>query len=850
MPDLDIALRLRADARGLVGEVRLSKRELGRLGREAQRAGGRARAAQRLWGGFGREMEATRRRATGLRLAMTALATGVGVRVAGSFLRAASDAQELRSQFEAVFRGLTGEARQWAEAHADVVGRSSLDIEQYLATLQDTFVPLGFARREAFAFSRVLTQLGVDLASFKNAAEPETIDLLTSAIVGNHEAVRRFGVIITEATLNQELMNAGIAGGVRAADEQQKVLARLRIIIRSTADAQGDAARTADQHANRVRALTGDWRDFQVLFGSSLIPTARTGIQLLRELFGALGEDADPDALGREIERRFRSILVGGAAAADLLAAPARVARDTIDHLVLGFNRLPPWVQEIGILGAVLFGRRGRLILAGVAGISGLIDSLRPGIEGLETRLRALDTVIEGLEARRARGINLSLGEQRTLAAAQEERRRIARQVEAQRSADRLDRDLRDSVRAHSGGREIPEGFFSETRISTGRGGSLFGGGRDDAGESFSDQMERLLFRLDAARERSQRQGQSRGAPLALPAIPGTGATGIDDVIGSERGLREAERAYREFYREIAESHLEAVAAIEDAELDLATPYEQGVAEARHWRDETLATLDTTAEGYDDLAERVEAVYLERIAAAAEEAAERQREAAAEAQGPIEAGLRRYAAEALDANAQIADATHDAFGGMEDALVAFVTTGKLSFRGLVDSIVADLARIAVRQAITGPLAAALAGAFGGGGGFSPGYGSFPTSHAGGIAGRSRTIRHGVDPRVFTGAPRLHGGGIAGGEVPAILRRGEGVFTPEQLQALGGRLAAPVVVELNVENRGTPQDYRIDRSFTAEDGRRVVALIADDMARGGDTARAAEGRFGLAPAAGT
>ena len=258
MADLDVALRLRADASGLVGEIRLSKQELDRLGREAQRAGGRAGRARRGWAAFGREMEASRRRATALRLAMIALATGGAARVGASFLSAASDAEELRSQFAAVFRELTAEARAWARAHAEAVGRSSLDIEQYLATLQDTFVPLGFARREAFGFSRTLAQLGVDLASFKNAAEPETIDLLTSAIVGNHEAVRRFGIVITESTLKQELMNAGIAGGVQAATEQDKVLARLRIIMRSTADAQGDAARTADQYANRSRAASGE----------------------------------------------------------------------------------------------------------------------------------------------------------------------------------------------------------------------------------------------------------------------------------------------------------------------------------------------------------------------------------------------------------------------------------------------------------------------------------------------------------------------------------------------------------------------------------------------------------------
>ncbi|EHK56897.1 phage tail length tape measure family protein [Allomesorhizobium alhagi] len=48
-------------------------------------------------------------------------------------------------------------------------------------------------------------------------------------------------------------------------------------------------------------------------------------------------------------------------------------------------------------------------------------------------------------------------------------------------------------------------------------------------------------------------------------------------------------------------------------------------------------------------------------------------------------------------------------------------------------------------------------------------------HSGGIAGYASSMRYGVDPRVFIGAPRLHNGGIAGDEVPAILRRGEPVF---------------------------------------------------------------------------
>ena len=56
----------------------------------------------------------------------------------------------------------------------------------------------------------------------------------------------------------------------------------------------------------------------------------------------------------------------------------------------------------------------------------------------------------------------------------------------------------------------------------------------------------------------------------------------------------------------------------------------------------------------------------------------------------------------------------NAFQSMEDSLVDFVRTGKLSFSDMVDSMVADLARLMIQQSITAPLASALGGLFGGG----------------------------------------------------------------------------------------------------------------------------------------
>ena len=63
-----------------------------------------------------------------------------------------------------------------------------------------------------------------------------------------------------------------------------------------------------------------------------------------------------------------------------------------------------------------------------------------------------------------------------------------------------------------------------------------------------------------------------------------------------------------------------------------------------------------------------------------------------------------------DIGSLVGDSLVSAFKGLEDALVNFVTTGKLQFKSLVQSIIADLARITIRQGITQPLFSAFKGA--------------------------------------------------------------------------------------------------------------------------------------------
>lgn len=81
----------------------------------------------------------------------------------------------------------------------------------------------------------------------------------------------------------------------------------------------------------------------------------------------------------------------------------------------------------------------------------------------------------------------------------------------------------------------------------------------------------------------------------------------------------------------------------------------------------------------------------------------------------IQEGFQDYMADIEDRATAARDAIGNALRGVEDAFVKLATTGKLSFKDLADSIIADMARIVVRQAIMAPLTGFLGGLFSGGG---------------------------------------------------------------------------------------------------------------------------------------
>lgn len=199
-------------------------------------------------------------------------------------VKAASDVEEMQDMSTAVFKSMTNDVRAWAEETANATNRSKYALEEFAAGFQSFLVPMGLARSEAAEMSMKLTQLTVDLASFKNMSEEDVARKLRSGLAGSTEAVDDLGINLRAAALDQELMSRGFEKGARAASEEEKVVSRLNLMFKASGDAMGNAEKTKNSYENSTKGLAATINDLQIEIGKTLIPALKSMIPVLSDI--------------------------------------------------------------------------------------------------------------------------------------------------------------------------------------------------------------------------------------------------------------------------------------------------------------------------------------------------------------------------------------------------------------------------------------------------------------------------------------------------------------------------------------------------------------------------------------
>jgi hypothetical protein len=203
-----------------------------------------------------------------------AAAIGTITRVIAPAIRAASDFEESTSKVNVIFGRASKSVKDFAETAAKELGQSKNDVLAAAGSFGTFGKAAGLAGEDLALFTTDFVTLSTDLASFNNTTPEEAVQAIGAALRGEAEPLRRFGVLLNDATLKTAAMELGIYKGSGALTAQQKILAAQRVIYKQTGDAQGDFARTADNLANKQRTLSALFKNFQIQLGQQLLPAA------------------------------------------------------------------------------------------------------------------------------------------------------------------------------------------------------------------------------------------------------------------------------------------------------------------------------------------------------------------------------------------------------------------------------------------------------------------------------------------------------------------------------------------------------------------------------------------------
>lgn len=201
----------------------------------------------------------------------------------------AADLAEQQSKVNAVFGEGAQEIRDFAQSSSTNLRMSERAALSFMGTTGNLFDSLGVGAEDAIDMSKGLAQLAADLASFNNAEVKEVIIALQSGLVGETEPMRRFGANLSAARVEAEALRLGLAKTKNAITDSMKVTARYSLIMADTANAHGDAARTADGAAGSWQQLNAELEDVQTELGGALLPVVQELTLGLKDMLGILG---------------------------------------------------------------------------------------------------------------------------------------------------------------------------------------------------------------------------------------------------------------------------------------------------------------------------------------------------------------------------------------------------------------------------------------------------------------------------------------------------------------------------------------------------------------------------------
>ena len=205
----------------------------------------------------------------------------------------ASDLAEVQNVVDVTFGSATEAINSWSKECLAAYGMNEVSAKRYAGTIGAMLKSFGLAGDAIVDMSKDMVGLAGDMASFYNLDLETAFEKIRSGISGETEPLKQLGINMSVANLEAYALSQGITTAYNEMSQAEQVMLRYNYLMSTTADAQGDFARTQDSYANQTRLLSESWLEFTGVMAEQLLPVLTTIVSWLNNIVAFLTENAD-----------------------------------------------------------------------------------------------------------------------------------------------------------------------------------------------------------------------------------------------------------------------------------------------------------------------------------------------------------------------------------------------------------------------------------------------------------------------------------------------------------------------------------------------------------------------------
>jgi hypothetical protein len=317
-----------------------------------------------------------------------------------------NDFYEATDLFHNAMGNLSGEADTLISKMQGLLGVDPTKAMTYMATIQSLGTSFGLTSDKAYVLSKNLTQLAYDEGSYWNKDVAETFTAMSSAISGEIEPIRRLGIDLSQARLQQELLALGFNKQVSSLSQADKAVLRYIAIMKQTANVQGNLAQTIQSPANQIKILKAQLDMLAKSVGSLLYPALKAilppliaAVQLIREFVEWVAKLMGVKVVFTDFTKSADSVGGIGDAMDDTADSTKKAAKALKDY-TMGFDELNIIDPTQGSSGSGSGASAGNIL--GDVDLSGydmFKDYIGTTIDEVKAKLEKLAPLVAGIAA-------------------------------------------------------------------------------------------------------------------------------------------------------------------------------------------------------------------------------------------------------------------------------------------------------------------------------------------------------------------------------------------------------------------------------------------------------------------